>query len=531
MAVTAGRLQYMLERTLETQSVKAFGAVGDGTADDAPAIQAALTAAKNLGGGWVIVPPGTYRLATLPLRIYNNTRLTLLPGAKFVRSATATMLLNGDAAQSLGGYTGHSRITIEGGVWDMQGTAVGLTASAMCISIGHATDITVRDVEIRDVPGYHAIELNSTKRAIIERCRFLGYVDPGARDFSEAIQIDLAKSSAVFGGFGPYDHTPCEDVLVTGCYVGASGTAGTTVWPRGVGSHSATIGKWHRRIRVVGCSFESLPQYAVSAYNWEDVSVSACNFVSCGSGVRFRTVIIADTEDTKDASGTQTSASQSMRNLSVTGCTFRSGGSYDEPIVALGETTGQVLNLTISGNSIDGSSGAQNGIRLEQVERFSVTGNAIANTDGTGISMETTDNGTVSGNEVIFAGAHGITAVTCTQVTITGNQIQYPSNNGILVQAGSDIQLRGNYIKAPGRATTATWYGIRLSTSASSVSVSDNKCRPNGSAPEAINGFSATNTCTLVQRHGNDWRGTTWTGGPLDDLSTTPNTSATDVTT
>jgi parallel beta-helix repeat protein len=220
-----------------------------------------------------------------------------------------------------------------------------------------------------------------------------------------------------------------------------------------------------------------------------------------------------------------------MRNLSVTGCTFRSGGSYDEPIVALGETTGQVLNLTISGNSIDGSSGAQNGIRLEQVERFSVTGNAIANTDGTGISMETTDNGTVSGNEVIFAGAHGITAVTCTQVTITGNQIQYPSNNGILVQAGSDIQLRGNYIKAPGRATTATWYGIRLSTSASSVSVSDNKCRPNGSAPEAINGFSATNTCTLVQRHGNDWRGTTWTGGPLDDLSTTPNTSATDVTT
>lgn len=530
MNLTGGRLQFMLERLAESLTVTSYGAVGDGTTDDAPAIQAALTAARTNGGGWVIVPPGRYLLATLPLRIYANTRLTLLPGAVFVRGTAETLIVNGDATQNAAGYGGQGTITIEGGLWEMQGTTAGLTASTMCISIGHARNITIRDLEIRDVPGFHAIELNSTKRGIVENCRFLGYVDPdGTRNFSEAVQIDLAKSSGVFGAFGPYDHTACEDILVSGCYFGASGTPGTTAWPRGVGSHSATITKYHRRIRVIGCSFEGVLQYGVSAYNWEDATVSACNFASCGSGVRFRTVILTDTEDTKDPNGTQTGASQSMRNLSVTGCTFRGGVSYDEPIVALGETSGQILNLTISGNSIDTSTGTQNGIRLQYVERFSVGGNTISSIDSTAISMETCVNGVLSGNHVYTPGSHGITAVTCSHVSMIGNQIMYPGGNGILVQDGNNIHIRDSYIKSPGRSANATHYGIRLSTAASSVSLSGNKVRPNGSGNEAINAFSATNTCTNVARYGNDFRGAEFTGGGMADGSITPQTLATDL--
>lgn len=522
----------MLERLSESLTVTAFGATGTGTVDDAPAIQAALNAAK-LRGGWVIIPPGTYLLATLPLRIYRNTRLTLLPGARFVRGAAETMLINGDAGQSLGGYGGHGNITVEGGIWDCQGTVPALSASAMCISIGHARDITIRDVEIRDVSGYHAIELNSTKRATVEGCRFLGYYDPGARDFSEAVQIDLAKSSGVFGGFGPYDHTPCEDILVSGCYFGASGTARTTAWPRGVGSHSATITKYHRRIRVSDCSFEGVTQYAVSAYNWEDTAITGCNFTDCGSGVRFRTVILSDTEDTKRPDGTQTGASQSMRNASVTGCTFRQGGGYDEPIVALGETSGQILNLTLGDNAIDGSTSGQNGIRLQQVQRVAISGNSISNIDGTAVSMESVDNAAVTGNQIYSPGAHGITAVTSTHTSLTGNVIMYPGGNGVLVQDGNNIHIRDNYIKSPGRSANNTYYGIRLSTGASSVSLSGNKVRPNGSSPEAINALSITNTCSLIHRYGNDWRGSTWTdtgSRPVDDpASISTSTSATDL--
>lgn len=533
MQVTAGRLQYMLERLSESVTVTAHGATGTGTVDDAPSIQAALNAAARRGG-WVIVPPGRYLLASLPLRIYDSTRLTLLPGARFIRGAAGTMIVNGDPGQNFNGYDGHGNITIEGGVWDCRGTAPGLTAAAMCISIGHARDITIRDVEIRDVSGFHAIELNSTKRALIENCRFLGYYDPGAREFSEAIQIDLAKSSGVFGAFGPYDHTPCEDVLISGCTFGASGTGSTTAWPRGVGSHSATITRWHRRIRVSDCTFEGVTQYAVSAYNWEDVAITGCNFTGCGSGVRFRSVILSDPEDTKRPDGTQTGASQSMRNLTVTGCTFRLGGGYDEPIVALGETSGPILNLTIGDNAIDGSTTGQNGIRLQQVQRFAISGNAISNVDSTGISMESCDNGTLTGNQLYSPGSHGITAVTSTYLSLVGTQVMYPGGNGVLIQDGNNIHIRDNLIKSPGRSANATYYGIRLSTGASSVSLSGNKVRPNGSGNEAINALSITSTCSLIHRYGNDWRGASWTdtgSRAVDDPSSiNTNLSAADLT-
>jgi hypothetical protein len=40
----------------------AYGAIGDGVANDTAAIQAALTAVANAGGGMVYLPPGTYRI-------------------------------------------------------------------------------------------------------------------------------------------------------------------------------------------------------------------------------------------------------------------------------------------------------------------------------------------------------------------------------------------------------------------------------------------------------------------------------------
>lgn len=438
------------------------------------------------------------------------------------------MIINGDAGQDLGGYTGHSRITVEGGLWNMRGTTSGLTASAMCMSFGHCENIMVRDVEIRDVSGYHAIELNSTNHGRIQDCRFLGYVDPGGRDFSEAVQIDLAKSSGVFGGFGPYDHTACEDIAVTGCYFGASGTAGTTAWPRGVGSHSATITKWHRRIRIANNAFEELLQFAVSAYVWEDVTIVGNTFNDCGSGIRIRSVILSDTEDTKLPDGTQTSASQAQRNFTVTGNAFRGGGDYDNPIIVLGETSGKVHGVAIVGNSIDGTT-TQAGIRLQYVERATVSDNVVTSTASTAISTEDQNNTVISGNVVWAPGAHGITMVDSDNSNILNNHIRDPENSGILVQGGSDIQIRNNFVDGANN-TASSSYGIRVSTAAVAVAISGNKCRPGSAATKAVNGLSIAAGVTGVHRFGNDMRGT-WSGaaGGIDDLSTTPQTVATDI--
>lgn len=49
----------------ETVSVKDFGAVGDGDTDDTAAIQSALTAVGNAGGGKVLIPKGSYIFSAL----------------------------------------------------------------------------------------------------------------------------------------------------------------------------------------------------------------------------------------------------------------------------------------------------------------------------------------------------------------------------------------------------------------------------------------------------------------------------------
>jgi hypothetical protein len=62
----------------ETVSAKDFGALGNGAADDAPAIQRAIDHVQSLGGGIVYVPAGKYRLyATLDITKAN----TVLKGA------------------------------------------------------------------------------------------------------------------------------------------------------------------------------------------------------------------------------------------------------------------------------------------------------------------------------------------------------------------------------------------------------------------------------------------------------------------
>lgn len=524
--ITAGRLESMNVRGWVM--VTNYGADASGSINAAPGIQLALDWARDIGGAQVLVPPGVYLLGQT-LRIYTNTRLTLMSGAEFRRDHAGTMLVNGDSGQSFGGYTGQSRITIEGGLWNMRGTTPGLTGSAMCISIGHATDIMIRDLEVRDLPGYHAVELNSTSHGVIQNCKFRGYIDPGARDFSEAVQLDLAKSSGQFGGFGPYDHTPCEDILITGCHFGASGTAGTTAWPRGIGSHSATIGRWHRRIRISDNSFENLLQYAISAYNYEDLTVTGNTFVSCGSGVRIRTVILGDAEDTKDVNGNPTGASQNMRNIAIVGNTMRSGAGYDNAIVVYGETSGTVLNVTIVGNAIDGTTGGQSGVRLFNVSRCTIADNIIANTAGTGISTENQNNSVVNGNVVWTAGTHGITMVTSDNSEIMSNHIRDPASSGILVQGGSDIQVRDNFVDGANRVASSA-YGIRVSTNPVAIALSGNKCRPGASATKAVRGLSISSG-TGIHRYGNDMRGT-WSGAGgtgIDDASTSPNTTATDI--
>ncbi|MFD8937335.1 right-handed parallel beta-helix repeat-containing protein [Streptomyces sp. NPDC059578] len=514
--------------SLKMFTPQAFGATGTGTGADGTAVQAALSAAAGAGGGWVIVPAGNYLGETLPLRIYRNTRLTLMPGARLPRGANGTMLINGDADQNYPGYTGHGNIIVEGGVWDMRATAPGLTASRMCMSFGHAEGITVRDVTILDVPGYHAIEVNACRNVRIENSRFMGFTNPGGRDLSEAVQIDLASDSGAFGGFGPYDSTACEDVEMRGCYVGPSGTPGTTAWPRGIGTHNARIGRWQKDIRILGNTFDQCIQYAVGGYNWEDVVVGGNTMRGCGAGIRMRAVDSTSTNHTKTPAGVQTGASQPMRTISVMGNTIADCTGHDDSIVVEGEATGQVLAVSIDGNAIDGASDLENGIRLIHVADYTVDGNTIAGVDGSGVSQQDCVGGTVTDCRITAPNGSGITANACTRVKISENNISGAGVQGVWVVGGSLVSVEDNVITSPSRAGAGAGYGIRASSGATDLRIVGNTVRRHGSGNEMGYALSITSACSGIRRWGNDWA--TGTLGTVDDQSPSPITSPYDVT-
>ncbi|MGQ4486902.1 right-handed parallel beta-helix repeat-containing protein [Streptomyces sp. SAS_281] len=478
-------------------NVRDRGAIGNGLANDAPAIQSALNAARDAGGGVVLVPAGTYRLATLPLRIYRNTHLRALPGARLVRAVAATMLLNGDAGQNYGLYTGHGNVTVEGGTWDMQGTTV--TSSNMCMSFGHGEGITVKDVTVKDVPGFHAVEFNAIKRARALGCAFLGYIDPGGRPGSEAIQIDLAKGVDVFGGFGPYDDTVCQDVLISGCSFGPSGTAGTVSWPRGIGSHSASPDRTHRDIRISDCEFDGILQYAVSTYIWDNVSISGLTLRGCGGGVRIRPIASSAEVDRTPAGGTTPTipGSQPARGYAISNLTMIGGGTYDAAVRTDGEDTGYIGALTVSDLVVRDV--ANWAVRLIRTEDFVLDNIVAINCGSSAISQLGVRRGRISGCTVTGATGAGISldsrdtlAATATDVTISDCSVTGATANGISIWDGADIVVRDCELH------DLTGSGLQISSNTARPTIHDVRTRNCSSA-----NISISSTVTGAVRWGN----------------------------
>ncbi|WP_333745862.1 right-handed parallel beta-helix repeat-containing protein [Streptomyces sp. IBSBF 2950] len=460
------------------------------------AVQAALAAAGTAGGGHVIVPPGNYDAASLPLRIYRNTRLTLCDGAVIRRAGTGTMLLNGDASQAFGGYTGHGNIVIEGGVWDARADAY--PTSAMCISIGHAENVIIRNTLVKDVCGYHGIEINAVKNGRITNVRGLGYLDPGGRDFSEFIQPDLAKGSAYFGGFGPYDDTPCVDIVIEDCHVGPSGTAGTTSWPRGVGSHSASPDKPHTGIVIRDLYCDGLTQWAVGGYTWQDSRVSGLTLKNCGAGVRMRTLDSSSASHRTPAGAGSPSiaGSQPLRNIVVEDVVMYGGGTYDAAVRIEGEDTGYVQGLDVDGITVRDVGGSA--VRLVDVEDYTADHITARNCGATAVSTLGTRRGRIVAHVNGATGA-GITvdsrstpASTATDVTIARSSVTGTTANGIHIWDGTDVIVDDCDVYA------LTGFGVQVSTNTVRPLLRNVRTRDTTSA-----GVNITSTITGLRRWGN----------------------------
>lgn len=483
-----------------------YGAAGDDS-DDTTAIQAALTAAGAHAAA-VYVPPGVYGISAT-LRGYQNLTLILAPGAVLKRKASITMFVNGNPEQNAPGYTGQGNITITGtGTIDMQGVA--LSGSNNCMSFGHAERVTVQDITILDQPSYHQIEFNAVRTYRVLNVKFKGFVDKsptGANYYKECIQVDIAKGTPYFPSFGPYDNTCSEDGLVQGCYVGPSGTAGTTAPNCLIGGHSSTVGTRFKSVRVIDNYGEDLSFWPVSLYATSGVHIEGNEFWRCGAGARAETIKTADRDDTIDVYDFQTGASQHERGVTITNNRFYdtiglpSGHGYPGDVIrVLGEATGKIRGAVITGNIIEGGVGGVRGIRARHVDRAVIDANTVNGTAGYGIWAQDCTNLHIGAANIVegATGANGVMIAGCTDFTVAGMRIKGCYGEGLHVEASTGGRLAGVLVKNAGQ------HGIKLFNYVSDVSVEN--CQVDGASVNAhgvSSAYSVSTTCQQIRLRDN----------------------------
>jgi parallel beta-helix repeat protein len=441
------------------------GAAGDGVSDDGWAIQVQLDAAHAAGGGTVIIPAGkTYGVSTF-LVVYDNTTIWAY-GATIKAIGNSGLLRNFLSSETFGGYSGHSHIQILGGTWDGNAADAGVgtvTATTNVMGFIHCEDVTVRDATITNVSSAHGLEFNSTSRGRAINCRFLGYKDnsgDGSRDFSEAIQIDMAVSGSA--AIGLFDNTPSKDILIQGCQVGASSRLGS--FGRGFGSHMLRSGVYYYGIQIIGCRIEGTRQQGIYGFGWRR-AVIAGNVVN-GSGLSGIQLSRPDPAGAGPSEGYTING----RNISITGNTVE-GAKDASGIRVFGASGGTYDQVVISGNSVLGfNTDTSNGIHVEYCSRPNVSANTISGTQSTGIVCFNSDGAHIGSNTIRSVGSNGINVTGCVGANVSGNTIDgTTANHGIFLATTSKFNVQGNWIQSAASA------GVRLSDGAQDGTVVGNR--------------------------------------------------------
>jgi len=453
-----------------------WGAVGDGSADDTAAIQHALNAIRDSGGGEVELLRGRYLISEI-LRIYEGASLRCDPQTVILRgAATSGIFINGDAGATYPGYEGHGNITIEGGVLD--GNLGSFPDAYSAVSIGHASRIVVRNVEFRDVSWAHALEINSSDDVLIEDCRFFGFMDSpdGSRFYSEAIQIDIPTALS-FPAFGAWDGTPSRNVTIRRNSFGASGTDGTIAWPCGIGEHGAVHDVFSGAVRIESNTFDGATYYAVRTFQWRDCQITNNLFTNCNGGIAVSTAT-PNSLSTQDVNGVQQGNSQPNSRLLIADNIFRDiGGSG--AIAAYGRDHALNDGLQIASNLVENCSGSA--IRISYARESSVNGNTIRNARR-GVHVDGLETTVISDNLITGSVVNGMEVTNGTDLVVAQNTIHRAGYYGMLYSgAASLLHITDNVIMGPSQTEAARYDGIFLSGAVAGGEVARNHVRSLGS--------------------------------------------------
>jgi polygalacturonase len=142
-----------------TFDVTSYGALGDDKTDDTKAIQAALTAAQNAGGGTVVVPTGTFLSGPIligsgtNLQLASGARLKMLPRVSYPSAAPAFITSSGSTHDVA--ITGAGTIDGQGQDWWDAFAADSSITRPQEVNLGHVTRVQVSGIKLTNSPEEH----------------------------------------------------------------------------------------------------------------------------------------------------------------------------------------------------------------------------------------------------------------------------------------------------------------------------------------------------------------------------------------
>ena len=285
-------------------SVRDFGAVGDGTTDDAQAIQSALDSCRYTGG-IIYFPAGEYLVASAIL-FYSNQTLLFESGAVLLQGAEVDNILRSYCQSSYTEYNGVHDVLIYGGTFD----GVDYETNNTLVGIAHCKNITFERCTFKNAYGeWHDLEINSSYNCKIINCDFEGSRKTGQN--AELVQIDGALSTVVYPWTGlNADQTVSKYIEIIGCIFHDD-----TISPA-IGNHADAA---HAFIRIHDCVFDGFTGgsaiYFTSSVNNVDIYDNTFNTCLRGIGSSKDSYYIHDNRFVDVTTAIAGSASVSHSNM------------------------------------------------------------------------------------------------------------------------------------------------------------------------------------------------------------------------
>lgn len=485
-----------------------FGATGTGSNNDTNAIQAVLDIAKTSGAVHCLIPDGVYWI-TSRLTIYKNTRITMGKNAKLLRKGNVHFFINGTSTDNFTGYTGNGNILIEGGI--LESNLAEFNTNLNGFQLARGENIVLRDVEIRNIRGGHAVDMNACKNVLFDHCRFLGYNDDnGNSNFREAIQI-ADHVQAGFGTFGAFDGEICRNVIVQNCYFGASDTQ--PAYPTGVGHHGSYYNKWTSNIQINNCTFDGMLYAGIRVFKYRDVIISQNYFTDCYAGVK-----ISNPDGTGVDDG---GVPQSAINVLIAENLFI--GTKTHNVYAYGweksGVVGWVESIRILNNIMENQLGlsATDNMSFQFVKNLLISGN-VTRGCSRNISIYYANTVRINHNDCqnatyeFFYSSEpsGFTGLGYTKdFYITNNRIDTCGRAGINLNTVDGFEVSNNEVINPAIETDNTRSGIFVGVTSKNGRVMGNKVRKAAAGNQNKYGIEVSATCSNVQTFNNDVDGKT----------------------